>query len=402
MRERRPDDAPGAVRLGDRGLFGDVEADVYFNHAAMSPPSTSVAAAVHRVLDDYARRGAAAWVAWAEQRDALRQNLASLIGAAPEDIALVPNTSHGVVDVALAIPWRPGDRILLFEGEFPTNVTPWQRAASRFGLEVVLHDAHAFAREPERAIARLREELERGVRLVAVSAVQFQTGHRMPVEDIGPLCREHGAELFVDAIQAIGAMPFDVGAANVDYLACGGHKWLMGIEGSGFLYLAPERVAALDPLVAGWLSHEDGVGFLFEGAGHLRYDRPLRRRADVFEIGVTSSVAFAALDAATTHLVELGPERIFAHVQRILEPLEEGLTARGFATARTREAAGRSCILSVTPPAGVDLADLFRALGERGVACATPDGFLRFSPHWPNGPEQVEPTLRAIDDALRG
>ncbi len=152
--------------------------------------------------------------------------------------------------------------------------------------------------------------------------------------------------------------------------------------------------------VAGWLSHDDGTRFLFEGAGHLRYDRPLRSRADVFEVGVTNSIGFAALDAAVEVLLSIGVPNIYAHVQRLLDELEPILVERGFRSVRRVERDARSCILSVLPPDGIDLATFARALAPRGVAVATPDGHLRFSPHWPNDPGQIELLATALDGAL--
>src|SRR5262249_23746453 len=164
----------------------------------------------------------------------------------------------------------------LFEGEFPANVTPWQRAAELFGLSIAWIPLSAFAASEEEGLALLTRELERGVRLVAVSAGEFQTGLRMPVEAMAALCHAAGAEIFVDAVQCCGAVPLDAGAAGIDYLASGSHKWLMGLEGAGFLYVSPDRVDALRPNVAGWLSHEDPLDFLFRGPGLLRYDRPIK------------------------------------------------------------------------------------------------------------------------------
>ncbi|MBK8976264.1 MAG: aminotransferase class V-fold PLP-dependent enzyme [Planctomycetes bacterium] len=384
--------------LGDRSLFADLGVPCYFNHAAMSPPSRVVREACGAVLESYARRGAAAWFEHAEQRDRLRARLAALIGARAEDIALVPNTTQGVVDIALSFGWAAGDRVVVFDGDFPTNVTPWQRAAERFGLEVLFLPSSALREAP--SLPALRAALERGVRLVALSAVEFQTGFRTPLRAVAAACREHGAELFVDAIQAVGIVPVDVVALGVDYLVAGGHKWLMGLEGSGMLYVAPTRVDALRPAVAGWLSHEDAATFLFAGAGHLRYDRALKRSPTVFEGGVMNSVGFAALEAAVDLLLALGVERIHAHVQTILEPLEQGLVARGFQSVRSGRSEERSGILSVLPPAARDLAALHEALAARGVACATPDGHLRFAPHWPNDRDQVPDVLRAVDAAL--
>lgn len=386
--------------LGNRSLFAAVDADHYLNHAAMSPPSQAVVAACTGALRDFAARGVSGWADWSEQRDRLRHKLATLLHAADDEIALLSNTTQGIVDVALSLRWARGDRIVLFEGEFPTNVTPWQRAAERFGLEIVFLPPDGLREGQD--LAPLRAMLEQGARLVAVSAVQFQTGFRVPLKAMATLCHTHGAELFVDGIQAVGAVPLDLHDLGVDYLAAGGHKWLMGPEGTGMLYVARHRLAALDPMVAGWLSHEDAATFLFAGAGHLRYDRPLKGSADVFEVGVMNSVGFAGMEAAVDLLLQIGIDRIHDHVQTLLDPLEAGLIARGFRSTRSTHPHERSCILSVLPPDDIDLAELHAALAAHGVAVATPDGFLRLSPHWPNDLGQVEPVLATFDAALAG
>jgi selenocysteine lyase/cysteine desulfurase len=219
----------------------------------------------------------------------------------------------------------------------------------------------------------------------------------MPVEGMAALCHANGAQLFVDGVQACGAVPVDVGAAGIDYLACGSHKWLMGLEGAGFLYISPARVEALRPNVAGWLSHEDATGFLLRGPGLLRYDRPLRRHASLFEGGAVNAAGLAGLEASIDLLLEVGVPAIFAHVGRILNALEEGLVARGFRSVRSNDPKQRSCTLSVAPPRGVDVVELQRRLGARGVACSMPDGLLRFTPHWPNDIGQVGTALAALD-----
>jgi cysteine desulfurase/selenocysteine lyase len=389
---------PG-VALGNRSLFPWLEPRAYLNHAAMSPPSEPVRAAVHAVVDHYARRGAGAWMAFAEQRSQLRERLAQLLGATAAEIGLVPNTSFGVLTIAMCLPWRRGDRVLLLRGEFPANVTPWLRAAELFGLDVVWHDAARFV-APDAALARLETTLRAGVRLVAVSAVQFQTGLRLPVPAIAALCHRYGAELFVDAIQAAGALPVDVAASGVDYLTAGAHKWLMGMEGAGVLFVADRCAAALQPRLSSWLSHEDGARFLFAGAGHLRYDRPVRARADFIELGISASMSFAALHAALGPILELGVAAIHAHVQTVLDPLEQGLVALGCISARASAPEARSNILSVHLPPEVELPAIWRALDEQGVACASPDGYLRFSPHWHNSVADAEIAVAAVRRAL--
>lgn len=387
--------------LGDSSLYPDLKAKAYLAYAATAPVSRLVKAAVNRVLDSYAERGNVAFVEWMEQREQLRGRLGRLVGARGEDIALISGTTRGISDLALCFPWRAGDRVVLFEAEFPANVTPWQRAAEHFGLRLdFVPMAHAVEDE-ESFLKPLEQLLTRGVRLVAVSAVQFQTGLRMPLEKLGALCRFHGAELCVDAIQATGVIPLDVQASSVDYLITGSHKWLLGPEGVGFLYAQRERARALVPRTAGWLSHEDPATFLF-APGQLRTDRPLKDSVQVLEGGSSSTLGFAALDAAIEPLLTLTPAAILAHVGRYNDALEPELTARGFRSRRAAQPERRSGILSFVPPVDISATELVLQLRERGVYASMPDGLLRFAPHFPNALSEIETVLGALDAALVG
>lgn len=391
---------PSLFRLGDRSRFPTLRARSYCNHAAISPPSRPVRAAALDVIDRYAADGVGALSWCLEQRERLRGALAGLIGARASELGFVANTTAGVRAVALGIKWQPGDRVVLLHGEFPANVTPWQIAAELHLVQLEWLRADDFFGPSGTGLSQLEALLRTGVRLVAVSAVQFQTGLCMPLAEIGALCRAHGAELFVDAIQACGIVPIHVEAMQIDYLACGSHKWLMGMEGLAFLYVRQACAPALRPVVAGWLSHEEGLRFLLEGEGHLRYDRPIRTRADFVEGGAMPQVVLAALEAAVEPIVTLGVPTILGHVQAFHDALEPGLVARGFASLRATTPAQRSGILSVLPPAGVDVVALHHELGQRGISCAIPDGRLRFSPHWPNALAEVPVVLAAIDESL--
>lgn len=388
------------VALGDRSLYPDLQAKAYLAYAATAPVSCAVKAVVNRVLDSYAARGNVAFFEWIEQRERLRRKLGQLVGAPASDIALTSGTTRGISDLALSLPWRSGDRLVLFEGEFPANVSPWQRAAELFGLSIdFVPMAHAV--EDEASIVEpLERLLQRGVRLVAVSAVQFQTGLRMPLRAIAELCQKHGAELCVDAIQACGVVPLDVTALGIDYLVCGAHKWLLGPEGVGFVYAAPERARALVPRTAGWLSHEEGTTFLFAGPRQLRYDRPIKRTLQMLEGGSSSTLGFAALEAAIDPLLQLTPVAILRHLGRYHDAVEPGIVARGFRSRRADRADARSGILSFETPPDVAAADLVTQLRARGVFASMPDGLLRLAPHFPNALSEIETVLGALDEAL--
>src|SRR5688572_3500687 len=375
------------AQLGDRSLFPDLEPFSYCGHAAISPPSLPVRKRVEQALLDHSRWGHAAFLHWREQRERLRTRLSELLRASPDDVAFVPSTTRGIGDVALGIRWQRGDRVVLFRGEFPTNVTPWQCAAELHGLELRWLDASAF--DGGNGLELLEIELRRGVRLVAVSAVQFQTGLAMPLKAIGLACREHGAELFVDAIQALGVVPLDVEGCHVDYLSSGSHKWLMGVGGCGFLYVRRGCAEQLRPATAGWQSHEDALGFLNSGPGALRYDRPLLQSAGVFESSSPALLASAALEASVELIAALGVPSIQRHVQAWHDALEPELVSRGFASLRSRDPGARSGILSLRPPQPHTAPELRQRLQGLGVACTAPDGLLRFAPHWPNSVAEV-------------
>lgn len=373
----------------------------YLAYAAVAPPTHAVKHAVTRTLERLGELGPAAFPVFAAEREALREDIARLIHARPEDIAFTSGTTRGITSLALCIPWRTGERVVLFSGEFPANVTPWQQAAKLFGLDVRFVSLARAVDDLDGVLRELEGILAQGARLVAVSAVQFQTGLRMPLDRIAALCHRYGAELAVDGIQALGAVPLDVDALGVDYLACGAHKWMMGIDGVGFLYVAPRVARDLQPRTCGWLSHEHGIAFLTGSSGQLRYDRPILRAPAFFEGSSLSHTGLAALAASVRAILEIGESAIFAHISRYLDTLDAGLAARGIPTLRAKQPEARSGILSFAPPAGLDAATIARALRERGVVVSTPDGLVRLAPHYPNPEDEPAAVLEAIDDALR-
>jgi selenocysteine lyase/cysteine desulfurase len=388
-----------APKLGDRSLFPDLEARAYLAHAAISPLSRPVCERIAEVARDYARGGMAGFVRWAPRLKEVRSAFARMIGATPNEIAFLANTTQGVIDIAFGLPWRTGERVLLFDGEFPANVTPWQQAAEEFGLELCWLSLDAFHRSAEEGLAELEGALERGVRLVAVSAVQYKTGLRMPIAEMAALCHRHGAEIFVDAIQALGATPIDI-ASGIDYLSSGSHKHLMGAEGTGFLFVAERCAGALRPRLAGWLGHEDPIAFLIGDAPQLRYDNPLQRGAPALEIGTSNVIGLAAVGASMDLLQQLGVPRIHAHLAGYLDLLESGLVELGFQSHRAKAPELRSTILSVTVPQDLRLSKLAATLRDEGVICNTPDGLMRFAPHWPNAHDEVPAVLGAVERAL--
>lgn len=387
------------IAFGDKQLLPQLQAQAYLSYAAIAPATEPVSSAVRELLDDYAREGNGALGKWLQRRELLRAGLGVLVHASADQIALSTSATSALRDLALCMPWQSGDGVLVGEGEFPGNVSPWQRAAELFSLEVQFLPKLRTADDDE-FLSALEVRLAAGkVRLVALSAVQFQTGIRAPLAEVVRLCRAHGAELAVDAIQALGVVPLDVAALDIDYLAGGAHKWLMALEGAGFLYAKPACARRLVPRTANWLSHEEGLRFLFEGPGLLRYDRPIKAGVQFLEGTSANGVGYAALEAALGCILQLGVPAIFEHVSAYLNELEAGVVARGLVSVRPKDPARRSGILSFEPPNGSSAAAIAAKLREQGVYASMPDGLVRMAPHFPNSRTEIPIVLSALDSA---
>lgn len=377
--------------LGSRALFPSLAPRIYANHASVGPLPTPAVAAMTDVMTRQATHGVAAMAGFHEDLEHTRALAGELMGVDSSHVALMPSTSMAISSVAASIPWQPGDRVVLFSGEFPANTTPWQRAADQYGLDLIWLSADAF--RTEEGLAQLSQVLSAGrVRMVAVSAVQFSTGLRMPVEAMGALAHQHGAEIFVDAIQALGSTPFD--ATDLDYIASGGQKWLMGPPGTAMLYVRDwDR---LRPTLAGWLSHVDALSFLWGDPDQLDYDRAIQSGPALFEGGTLNFAGLAGLTAALEINRTIGVPSIFAHANAWIDQLEQSLVPLGFESLRATDPSLRSCILAAKPPEGIHAGELAGALAEHGISVSTPDAVVRFSPSWPNSAEEPSAIVETL------
>ena len=388
-------------------LFPELKARVYWSFAAISP----LAAPVRAVVDGWHRRLAEEGVATAgamiAARDAARRELAGALGGAPEDYALTQGTTASVVTLARSLRWRAGDRVALFDDEFPTNVVPWREAAADHHLGVDVFAQAPFGRDPDAALDALERDLAgRGVRVVAVSAVAFQSGVAMPLTALAEVCHRHRALLVVDAIQAAGIAPLDLARSGVDAAVGGGHKWALGTDGAGWIYVAPRAREAFGPSLAGWLSFEHPARFLTE-PDRLHDPRVHLPAPRVFEGGSIATAAHLALTeglrlctAAAREGSPPGGTVAFDHVQALHDRIEPVLVERGFASERSAHRAARSGILAARPPAGVGLQALQAALARRGIVVTIPDGRLRLAPHFASTFEEAEVLASALPEAI--
>jgi selenocysteine lyase/cysteine desulfurase len=315
-----------------------------------------------------------------------RRLIAGLVSATPEEIALTVNTSFGLGVAARALPLRPGNVVLVSDREFPANVYPWLRLRET-GVEVELVPTTAAGWPDEARILRRLEDPR--VRALAVSLVQFSNGYRVDLAALSAATRRTGAYLVVDAIQAVGQVPVDLRRTPVDVLACGGQKWLLSPWGSGFVYVRRELIPELSPAVTGWMA--------FEGTDDLTrltaYDDTLRTDARRFELITLPYQDFAGMNASLGLVLELGVERIQAHLQRLHEPVLAWAEHTG---ARLVSPLGEhgSGILCIAPD---QVGEAFRRLKAARIICSLREGAIRLSPHGYNTVDEMERVCAVLD-----
>jgi len=322
---------------------------------------------------------------------ATRAAVARLLGAAPEEIALTPNTSTGLNVAAGALPVAPGEVILLSDREFPANVYPWM-ARRRSG--VVVERAPVTSRgypDEDYLVERLADPR---VRVLAVSLVQFSNGFRADLGRLGDACRAHGARLVVDGIQGVGVSPLDVATVPVDVLSCGGQKWLLGPWGSGFCYVRRELIESLEPPVVGWMSYEGMDDF----SNLLSYGDRLVGDARRFEVSSLATQDHLGLATSIGLLLELGVETIAAYLRSLGEPVLAWARQHGVPIVSPTDDLHRSQIVCIAPP---DAKEAHRRLRQAGVVCAFREGAIRLAPHCYNTMEEMEKVVEVLDQLMR-
>ena len=301
-------------------------------------------------------------------RSAARPQLARLINASQDDIALVESTTHGLSLVANAIPLRRGDHVLLCDLEFIEVALPWIQKRAETGIEIDV----VSTRNGQITVEDIEAALTSRTRLLTISSVQWNNGFRCDLDAISQLCRTRDVLLIVDAIQQIGAIPLDVGKTPVDALACGGHKWLLSPFGCGFLYLSSEFRAQIKPPLAGYLSvtePEDGWGTYF-GTPSISpvSDYDFVHSARRWETGGTANYPGAIGLAESVGLInQIGIEMIAGHIISLTDSLITALQRQEVRVVTPLEHRYRSGIVTFTLDSPSENAALIEFLRQEKV-----------------------------------
>ena len=364
-----------------------VEAVQQFLEMALECPSPS--ATGHHIAMDVLREQA-------------RPEVARLINAREDEIALVESTTHGLAIAADAIPLERGDRVLIPDLEFMQVAIPWCQKQKDPGIEIDV----VPSRNGRIRIEDIAERIGPRTRVVAISSVQWSNGFRCDLQALSALCRERMVWLVVDAIQQLGAFPIDVKETPVDFLACGGHKWLNAPFGTGFLCVRREVIEELNFPTAGYLSvetPEGGWGNYFQTPSITPVrDYSFVEQARRFEVGGTSNYPGAVGLAASLKLIhELGQKQIAGHIRGLTGHLIEGLRTLGVELVIPAEPEARSGIVTFSVgTSGQNLKLMDDLLAQKilvSVRYTSNVGGVRVSCHFFNTTEDLDRLLNAVE-----
>ncbi|HEY1026053.1 MAG TPA: aminotransferase class V-fold PLP-dependent enzyme [Pseudomonas sp.] len=362
----------------------------YLNHAAVAPWPKRSAEAVRRFSEVNVTSGARDYSDWLKLERRLRERLVRLMNApGTGDIALVKNTSEALSFVAFGLDWRPGDQVVISDEEFPSNRIVWLALATQ-GVEVI--EVSLRGDDPEGA---LLAAITPRTRLLSISAVQFASGLRLNLPRLGQGCRRHGVLFCIDAIQQLGALPFDVQACDCDFAMADGHKWMLGPEGLGVFYCRSEVRARLK-------LHEYGWHMLEHAGDYTRQDWQPASSARRFECGSPNMLGAFALEASLSLLEEVGMDKVGALLEERVQRLTDGIRALPGAVLHSPlDPARRAGILNFSL-SGWDNPALYQRLRENQVICVQRGPGVRLSPHFYTREQVIEETLGLLTRLAKG
>lgn len=371
----------------DKKIYEEFPLDediVYLNHAAVSPWPLRTTNAVKTFAEENTHFGAQNYPGWLETETYLRSQLQRLINApSANDIALLKNTSEALSVVASGIKWQSGDNIVSSNEEFPSNRLPWLAQAKQ-GVEFKEVDIATGSAE-QAVIGACNEK----TRLITISSVQYGSGRRLDLKQIGEFCHSNNILFCVDAIQSLGALPFDVQSINADFVMADAHKWMLGPEGIALFYSRPEARDLLELHQFGWHMIKD-VG------NYAAKDWQIADSAQRFECGSPNMLGIHALSASLSLIEDVGIENISNNIIKntsyIIDNIKNIEDIQFISPIEKPHFAG----IVTFSIEGKDMTEIYTKLMNNKVICANRAGGLRFSPHFYTSQNKIDKALELL------
>jgi cysteine desulfurase/selenocysteine lyase len=361
-----------------RTLFPVCNESVFLNNAAESPLNRRV----QRRLEEYLILAAHEPQKKPPARDPVRAALSGLFGGQPQDYALVTSTGVGIGMAAAGFDWRAGDNVVVPMDEHWNNTFPWLALRDR-GVDCRLVPVGEDQRV---ALDSVAARVDDSTRMLATTAVRFDTGFRADLGALSSMAHDRDALFVVDGIQAAGACPLHVEKDGIDVLSCAGFKWLLGLPGTGFMYVGERARERINPVLPGMYAAEHDMR-------ELRFHQDSRR----YETGTLAYSLFHSWTAGLEILGEVGVANIHERVIGLTDGLLAGARAKGITIVSPVETIEeRSAILTFTLGSEEANRELYKKLMAQKIIVALREGRIRVSPNFFNTEEDIDRFLEEI------
>lgn len=365
---------------------------VYLAHSAIGPMYAPAAQAATNFIGAHSERGVLLRERYGNALTTFRSRVAAFLKVDANDIAYVSNTAEGVGLIANGYPFEPGDQVISYVHEFPSNHYPWALQSER-GVELVLlSDVDPTGDLPPDAprgwsMEELEARTTERTRVIALSHVQFASGYAADLEGLSHFCREREIDLVIDAAQSLGVLPVHPREHGISAVVSSAWKWLLASRGAGLLYLAPEFRRKLRVTMAGDAAMNHHLDYL-----NRAWDP--RDEARRFEYSTLPWEHLASIETVFEEIfLGYGIEAITGEVFRLQDQLLNAID-----TDRFRPLAfpppHRSGILSVRTE--TDAGHLVEQLRAEGIVATAQAGYLRLAPHFYQTDEEIERVADAL------
>ena len=368
-----------------RAIFPVTARYNYLNHAAVSAPPTPTINAIQRYLADVSENGSINFKDWLATKGRARRLLAELLGARPEQIAFMRNTSDGLSTVANGLKWRAGDNLVTFRNEFPSNIYPWLRLRDAFGVEVRMCEERDGRIDLDELIGLIDSQ----TRLVSISHVQYASGFRADLQRLARAARAQDALRVVDVIQSLGVLPLDVESELVDAAAGACHKWLLTPEGVGYLYLSDRARSRIQPTLVGWVSVPNPDDF-------NNFEQGWNQGTLPWETGTGPTGLIHGLEESLKLLTQVGIKNIKDHLETLTDHLCDCLQDSTYEVVSSRRPEEKSQTVCIRSRSGVTPMNLYSHLMKQNIITAPRGDRLRISPHLYNTLAEIDHLIEAL------
>ncbi len=382
MSTREPGEQYGEPRWAEiRARFPTLGQRTYLNSCAYGAMSVDVVEALQQYITDRLDKGCD-WDYWVQRNEAVRNAVAELLSADPNEIAITTSASAGINSLASALNFDGSrNKVVISDFEFPTNAQIWYAQELRGAHVVRVAEQDGYI-----PVEAFEQAIDEETLIVAVAQVCYRNGAKLDIPAIAEIARQNGALMLMDGYQSLGTMAIDAAGAGVDFIVGGMVKYLLGTAGIGFLYARRELIPDLTPTVTGWFAQADILAMVA-----TRYDpSPTARR---FETGTPPVPNTYAAEAGLSVIREIGLPVIEARIADLAGAVRAAARDAGYSVVTPEDPDRHGPMVAI---GARDDAALVGILDEAGIVTSCRDGNLRIALHFYNDERDIESLFTAL------